>query len=53
MRPLDLGKERGESPGARIGVMKVLEDEHDRLAFAQPAEDPEDAFQQSRLTPLR
>ncbi len=53
MRPLDLGKERGESPGAGIGVMEVLEDEHDRLAFAQPAEDPEDAFEQSRLAPLR
>jgi hypothetical protein len=33
--------------------MKVLEDQHDRLTFAEPAEDAEHAFEEPPLTPLR
>ena len=51
--PLDPGQECREGSGRGIGVVEILEDEEDRLALAEPAEDPQDPFEDARLAPLR
>ena len=49
----DPGQERDERPGRGIGEMQVLEDEHDRMLLAEPAEQPEDPLERPGLAPLR
>ena len=50
--PLDLGEERRECPGPRIGVVEVFEDEEHGLSLAEPAEDAEDSLEEAGLAPL-
>ena len=52
-RPLDPGEERGEGPGAGVGVVEVLEDERDRPPLAEPDQDAEDPLEQASLAALR
>ena len=45
----DPGEKGHQRPGGGIRPMQVLEDEHDRLPLAEPAQHAEDAFERARL----
>ena len=47
------GQERHQRPGGGIGEVQVLDDEHDRMLFAHPSEQPEDTFEGPCLATFR
>ena len=51
-RQLDPGKGRREGTGPGVGVMDVLEDEHDGMPLAEPDEDAEDALEEALGLPV-